>query len=108
MIIKNIDRNDIEVAYEGTTYIFPMKQIVQVDDEVGKFTVEKYPLSFSKGSQLKAADAKPVETYKTKVYMATQQLQREEPMVNSEPAITQIDNSDQSWYGDGIQSDTAN
>jgi len=107
MIIRNIEKHTIEVPYEGTTYIFPEGQIVDVNDGVGQFTIEKFPLSFSSGMQLKAKEAKPVETYKTKVYVAQKHLNQEEP-VSQTPKVEEIDNNTEEWYGSGIQSDTLN
>jgi len=109
MIVRNIDKQTIEVPYEGTTYIFPQGQVVEVDDIVGKFVKEKYPLSFSTGMQLKKKDAVPVQTYKTKVYTVQSPRQQQQAQsTNSESTITQIDSNDESWYGGGIQKDTLN
>lgn len=120
-VVKNTDSHDIEMPFEGTTYVFPQGKAVEVPDDVKSFLEERLPLSFNFGvTTLKKEKAEPVETYKTKVYTPESVYNSEIDMkvVKAKPTDTfqpddapasgtaEVDGTE--WYGEGIQLDTLN
>ena len=119
--IKNIDKHDIVIPYEGFTYTFPVQEIVTVDEKVHEYVANGWPLSFSISPKVdKMTPVKEVSKVKTKSMFAanrktddlgTEDMQIQSPMgevptfggVDQTPADGKTDADGISWYGPGIE-----
>ena len=114
--IKNIDKNEIAMPFEGNTYLLPMGGAFMVEDDLYVFLQERLPMSFD--FKYKVAKDKPVakvKSQRTPSLIPTakdQDIIQEDMRVSAQamptsPDITPpsgtVDKDGVEWYGEGVQ-----
>ena len=108
--VKNTSDKKLEVAFNFNTYVFEVKKIVSVEDDVCEHLKERYPGVFDFNVYIKKGDPEPkvVKSFKTPAYTVPQ---RDSDMNVTQAGIqastfsptAEVDNPE--FYGAGLEVD---
>lgn len=126
-VIKNIDSHDIEMPFEGFTYVLPQDKMISVPDELSEFLEDRLPLSFEFKIKPQKGAVPLVKKTKTPVMIQSQPPNPlgETPIQDMKimpvhpkatfgnpsedlPASGVTDADGVSWYGEGIEVEGGN
>ena len=107
-VISNKENKELSFDFEGNTYHFPIKGLIQVEDDLYNHLKELVPLAFNFAPDVKKTDV-AVKVKKSETKTIFKGVSFGKPAVktgNSDGLPSGMDGDGVAWYGEGLTDDS--